>query len=86
MSPNWTCGSDSGARACPRTDRSWAPEESQIESREHQDDANVSYQPLRESISEERDIQSNYDGDHCHQVKRDSNLSAHFNFHGLYYK
>jgi len=65
---------------------SWASEESQIESREHQDNANVRYQPFPESVSEERDIQTNYDGYHCHHVKRDSDLSAHFSLHGLYCK
>src|ERR1700683_2868996 len=52
---------------------SWASEESQIESREHQDDADVRYQPFPESVSEERDIQTDHDGYHCDQVKRDSN-------------
>jgi hypothetical protein len=65
---------------------SWAAEESQIESREHQDNANVRYQPLPESVSEERDIQTNYDGQHYHHVKRDSDRSAHFSLHGLYCK
>jgi hypothetical protein len=65
---------------------SWASEESQIESSEHQDNANVRYQPFPESVSEERDIQTNYDGYHCHHVKRDSDLSAHFSLHGLYCK
>jgi hypothetical protein len=43
---------------------SWVSEESQVESREHQDDANVHYQPFPESVSEERDIQTDYDGYH----------------------
>jgi hypothetical protein len=41
-------------------------EESQIESREHQDNANVRYQPFPESVSEEREIQTDYDSNHCH--------------------
>ena len=65
---------------------SWASEESQIESREHQDNANVRYQPFPESVSEERDIQTNNDCYHCHHVKRDSDLSAHFSLHSLYCK
>jgi len=66
--------------------RSWASEESQIESREHQDNANVRYQPFPESVSEERDIQTNYDGYHCHDVNCDSDLFVHFSSYGLYCK
>jgi hypothetical protein len=65
---------------------SWVSEESQIESREYQDNANVHHQPFPESVSEERDIQTDYDGHHYHEVKRDSDLSAHFSLHGLYCK
>jgi hypothetical protein len=36
--------------------RSWMPEESQVESCEHQDNANIRYQPFPESVSEEREI------------------------------
>jgi hypothetical protein len=32
------------------------PEESQVESSEHQDNANIRYQPFPESVSEEREI------------------------------
>jgi hypothetical protein len=32
------------------------PEESQVESCEHQDNANIRYQPFPESVSEEREI------------------------------
>ena len=64
---------------------SWASEESHIESQEYQDNANVRYQPFPESVSEERDIQTNYDGYHCHQVQRDSDLSARFSLHCLHY-
>jgi hypothetical protein len=63
---------------------SWAPEESQIESCEHQDNANVRCQPFPESVSEEREIYTDYDGYHCHHVKRDSDLSTRFWLHGLY--
>jgi transposase len=63
---------------------SWAPEESRIESCEHQDNANVRYQPFPESVSEEREIYTDYDGYHCHHVKRDSDLSTRFRLHGLY--
>jgi hypothetical protein len=60
------------------------PEESQVESCEHQDNANVHYQPYPESVSEERKIHSAYDGCHCRYVKRDSDLPSLFGWHGLY--
>jgi hypothetical protein len=65
---------------------SWTPEESQVERCEHQDDANVHCQPFPESVSEERKIHTDYDGCHCHHVKRDSGLLAHVSLHGLYVK
>lgn len=49
--------------------RSWSPEESQVESYEDQDDANIHYQPFPESISEEHEIYSDYKGCHRHRVK-----------------
>ncbi|MGH6878598.1 MAG: hypothetical protein ACREHV_14645, partial [Rhizomicrobium sp.] len=36
--------------------RSQTPEESQVESCEHQDNADIHYQPFPESVSEEHDI------------------------------
>jgi hypothetical protein len=63
---------------------SWAPEESQIESCEHQDNANVRYQPFPESVSEEREIYTDYDGNHCHHEKRASDLSTRYRLHSLY--
>jgi hypothetical protein len=54
------------------------PEESQAESCEHQDNANIHCQPFPESVSEEHEIYTNYDGCHRHHVKHDSYLSAHF--------
>jgi hypothetical protein len=57
---------------------SWTPEESKVESSEHQDNANIHYQPFPESVSEEHEIYTDYDGDHRHHVKHDSYLSAHF--------
>jgi hypothetical protein len=59
------------------------PEESQIKSCEHQDNANIRRQPFPESVSEEREIYTDYDGYHCHHVKRDNDLSAHSNLHNL---
>src|SRR6266849_3739331 len=57
---------------------SWTPEESQVESGEHQDNANIHCQPFPESVSEEHEIYTDYDGYHRHHVKHDSYLSAHF--------
>jgi hypothetical protein len=57
---------------------SWTPKESQVESCEHQDDANIHYQPFPESASEEHEIYTDYDAYHRHHVKHDSYLSAHF--------
>jgi hypothetical protein len=56
---------------------SWMPEESQIESCEHQDNANIHHQSLPDSVSKERDIQADYDGYHRQCVKRCGYLSAH---------
>jgi hypothetical protein len=70
--------------ACAVAPCSWAPEESRIESCEQQDNTNVRYQPFPESVSEEREIHTHYDGYHCHHVKRDSDLSTRFRLHGLY--
>jgi hypothetical protein len=58
--------------------RSWTSEESQVESCEHQDNANIHCQPFPESVSEEHDIYADYDGYHRHRVKHSSYLSAHF--------
>jgi hypothetical protein len=54
------------------------PKESQIESCEYQDNANIHCQPFPESISEEHAIYTDYDGYHSHHVKNDNYLSAHF--------
>ena len=43
---------------------SGTPEESEVESCEHQDNANIHTQPFPETISEEREIYTDYDG--CH--------------------
>jgi hypothetical protein len=52
-------------------------EEYQVESRAHQDNANIHCQPFPEMASEERDIYTDYDGCHRHRAKQDSYLSAH---------
>jgi hypothetical protein len=57
---------------------SWTPEESRVESYEHQDNANIRYQPFPESVSEDREIHNDYDGCHRHHVKHNSYLSTHF--------
>jgi hypothetical protein len=54
----------------PRT-----PEESQVKSCEHQDNANIRHQPFPEQVSEEREIYSNYNGHHRDWVKH---AYAHF--------
>jgi hypothetical protein len=56
---------------------SWALEKSQVESAEHQDNADIHYQPFPESVPEEREIHTDYDGRHRQYVKHDSDLSAH---------
>jgi hypothetical protein len=59
---------------------SWTPEESQVESCEHQDNANIRCQPFPELVSEEHEIYADYDGCHHYPVKHDRYLSAHFKF------
>jgi hypothetical protein len=56
------------------------PEEPQVESPEHQDDANIRHQPFQESVSKEQQIYTDDDGCHCHHVKRDNYPAAHFSF------
>src|ERR1039457_2761495 len=63
---------------------SWTVEESQVESCEHQDNADVHRQAFPESVSEEREIHTDDDGRHCHYIKRDGDPPAHFSLHGLY--
>jgi hypothetical protein len=57
------------------------PEESQVESGEHQDDANVRYQPFPKAISEESKINTDDDGYHQHRVKHATCPTAHFRGH-----
>jgi hypothetical protein len=66
------------ARTCTGQPCSWTPEESEVESYEHQDNANIHCQPFPESVSEEREIYTDDDGYHRHHVKHVSYLSAHF--------
>src|SRR5215831_8107445 len=65
---------------------SWTSEESQVESCEHQDNANIHYQSFPESVSEEHEIYADYNGCHRHHVEHYSYPSVHFSttsFHFL---
>jgi hypothetical protein len=42
-------------------------EESQVESHEDQDDANIHHQSFPESLPEEREVHDDDGGNHCHQ-------------------
>jgi len=53
-------------------------EKSQVESSEHQDDADIHHQSFPESISEERKIYADYNGCHHHRVEHPNYPSAHF--------
>jgi|SRR6516164_11240853 len=87
QSRNWRGAADCGeyrealatkSGSGPPPLRSWRPEESHVESSEHQDNANIYYQPFPESVSEEREIYTDYNGDHRHRVKHFSCPSVHF--------
>jgi hypothetical protein len=54
------------------------PEESQIEGRKHQDNADIHDQPYPEPVSEEREIHADYDGDHRQYVQRRGYPALHF--------
>jgi hypothetical protein len=56
------------------------PEEPQVESSEHQDDANIRHQPFQESVSKEDEIYTDDDGCHRHHVQHDNDLRSHFQF------
>jgi hypothetical protein len=57
--------------------RLWSHEKSEVESAEHQDNANIHYQPFPESVSEEREIYTDYNGYHRRHVKHCSYSSVH---------
>jgi len=59
-----------------------ATEKSPVESREHQDNANIHCQPFPEVVSKESEIHTDYDGYHHHHVNHYSNLSARFRHAG----
>jgi hypothetical protein len=50
--------------------RSWKREEPQVESSEYEDNANIHYQPFPESVSEEHEIYTDYNGCHRHHIKQ----------------
>src|SRR5580693_116745 len=55
----------------------WMPEEPQVESSEHQHQADIHDQPFPESVSEEREVDSDYDGCHRQYIKYDHDPTAH---------
>ncbi|MGA7210413.1 MAG: hypothetical protein WBX78_16205 [Pseudolabrys sp.] len=59
-----------------------ATEKSPVESREHQDNANIHCQPFPEVVSKESEIHTDYDGYHHHHVNHYSYLSARFSHAG----
>jgi hypothetical protein len=54
-------------------------EESEVKRCEDQDDADVDHQSWPEVMSEERQIDANYHGDHGRYVKRGNCRGAHLN-------
>jgi len=57
--------------------RSWTLHEPEIERREHQDNADVHYQPLPELVPEEQDVHADHDGYQYEHVKHDGCRSSH---------
>ncbi len=57
-----------------------APKKSQVESCEHQHQANIYQQALPKLVSEERKIYTDYHGYHYRYVKYDSYLSTHLQY------
>lgn len=71
------------ARRHNRSERRFATglrtaQESQVERYEYQDDSDIHHQTFPELVSEKREVHTDYDGRHRHQVKHDSDRSAHF--------
>jgi hypothetical protein len=73
---------DDGLGASALQWRSWKPDESQVESCEHQDNANIRHQPSPELVSEEQDIDTDDDGGHRHHIKNNCDLFPHFTTFG----
>jgi hypothetical protein len=59
-------------------DESWTPEEHPVESCEYQDNPDIHYQAFPKSISEEHEIDTDYDGYHRQHEKHHDYLSVHF--------
>jgi hypothetical protein len=59
--------------------------ESRVESYDQKNNANIHYQPFPELISEEHEIYTDYNSDHCDHVKHHSYPSAHFNTLSFYF-
>jgi hypothetical protein len=53
------------------------PEKSHVEGQKDENDPDIHHQPFPKSVSEKREINSDYDGCHRQQVKPGSYLSAH---------
>jgi len=52
-------------------------QESQVESREYEDDSYIHCQPFPEPVSEEQEIDGDDDGDHQRDIKCDSGPCSH---------
>jgi len=52
-------------------------EDQETERREHQNDPDVGYQPLREVVPEEQNVHADHDGYQRKHVKHDACLSCH---------
>jgi hypothetical protein len=57
---------------------SWALQESQVESCEHQDNSYIHCQPFPEPVSEEQEINGNYNSYQQHNAEYDRCLFSHF--------
>jgi hypothetical protein len=73
--PDYLVSNPTAARHELRT-----PEESQIKSCEHQENANIRCQPFPESVSKKQEIYTDYKSCHRHHVKQNPRLSAHSRF------
>ena len=52
-------------------------EDQETERREHQNDPDVGYQPLREVVPEDQNVHADHDGYQRKHVKHDACLSCH---------
>jgi hypothetical protein len=56
------------------------PQEYEVESGEHHDDADIHNQSFQEVVSEECEICTDYDGYHHHGINHDERVSVHFSY------